>query len=185
MTFEEQVRAAQAVFAGLDAHAAVLDEAAAALVATFRAGGKVLACGNGGSAAEAQHLVTELVGRYAGDRRSLPAVFLGGDAGLMSCIANDFAWDDVFARPLAGLGAAGDLLVVLSTTGDPENVLRALDVARDRKLRSLALLGRSGGRARGRATWEVVIDSDDTARIQEAHLFAVHYLCQRVEEARP
>lgn len=184
-SLEQQIRAAQATLAGLASHRAVLDAAAAAIVGTLRAGGKLLACGNGGSAAEAQHLVTELVGRYLSNRRSLPAVFLGGDAGMMSCIGNDFSFDDVFARPLSSLGAAGDLLVCFTTSGNPQNVLRALEVAGQRGISSLALLGKGGGRARGLATWEVVVDSAETARIQEAHQFILHWLCDRIEEAFP
>ena len=184
-TLDDQIRAAQATLGGLVAHRDVLGRAAAAIVAALRAGGKLLACGNGGSAAEAQHLVTELVGRYLSNRRSLPAVFLGGDAGMMSCVANDFSFEDVFARPLSSLGAPGDVLVCFTTSGNPENVLRALEVARQRSIDSLALLGKGGGRARGLATWEVVVDSADTARIQEAHQFILHWICDRLEEAFP
>jgi len=184
-TLEQQIRAAQETLGGLAAHAEVLERAAGAIVAALRAGGKLLTCGNGGSAAEAQHLVTELVGRYLSNRRSLPAIFLGGDAGTMSCIGNDFAFDDVFARPLSSLGAPGDVLVCLTTSGEPENIVRALELARQRSIDSLALLGKGGGRARGQATWEVVVDSADTARIQEAHQLILHWLCDRIEEAFP
>jgi D-sedoheptulose 7-phosphate isomerase len=175
-TLELQIRAAQETLGGLLAHAAVLEQAAGGILTALRAGSKLLACGNGGSAAEAQHLVTELVGRYLSNRRSLPAVFLGGDGGMMSCIGNDFSFDDVFARPLSSLGAPGDVLVCFTTSGNPQNVLRALE---------LALLGNDGGRARGVATWEVVVDSRDTARIQEAHQLILHWLCDRIEEAFP
>ena len=185
MTLEKQIAAAQATLAGLTRHAAMLEAAAGGIVGALRAGRKVLACGNGGSAAEAQHLVTELVGRYLANRRSLPAVFLGGDAGMMSCIGNDFSFDDVFARPLSSLGAPGDVLVCFSTTGRPQNVLRALELARAVGIESLVLLGKDGGAARGLATWEVIVESSDTARIQEAHQFILHWLCDRIDEAFP
>jgi D-sedoheptulose 7-phosphate isomerase len=184
-TLELQIRAAQETLAGLVAHREALESAARAIVGALRAGNKLLACGNGGSAAEAQHLVTELVGRYLSNRRSLPAVFLGGDGGMMSCIGNDFSFDDVFARPLSSLGAPGDILVCFTTSGNPQNVLRALEIARQRSIQSLALLGKSGGRARGLASWEVIVDSADTARIQEAHQFILHWICDRVEDAFP
>jgi D-sedoheptulose 7-phosphate isomerase len=184
-SLEKQIAAAQSNFAGLVRHAAMLDAAATGIVGALRAGRKVLACGNGGSAAEAQHLVTELVGRYLSNRRSLPAVFLGGDGGMMSCIGNDFSFDDVFARPLSSLGAPGDVLVCFTTSGQPANVLRALELSRETGLSSLALLGKDGGRARGQATWEVIVESSDTARIQEAHQFILHWLCDRIEEAFP
>ena len=184
-TLDAQIAAAQATLAGLTRHAAMLEAAAGGIVGALRAGRKILACGNGGSAAEAQHLATELVGRYLSNRRSLPAVFLGGDAGMMSCIGNDFAFDDVFARPLSSLGAPGDVLVGLSTSGRPHNVVRALELARERGIASLALLGRDGGAARGLATWEVIVESSDTARVQEAHQFVLHWLCDQIEDAFP
>lgn len=184
-SLEQQIAAAQATLGGLVAHRDVLERAAGGIVASLRAGGKLLACGNGGSAAEAQHLVTELVGRYLSNRRSLPAVFLGGDAGMMSCIGNDFSFDDVFTRPLSSLGAPGDVLVCFTTSGNPDNVVGALELARQRSIRSLALLGKGGGRALGLASWEVVVDAVDTARIQEAHQFILHWICDRIEEAFP
>ncbi len=184
-SLEQQIAAAQATLGGLVAHREVLERAATGIVASLAAGGKLLACGNGGSAAEAQHLVTELVGRYLSNRRSLPAVFLGGDAGMMSCIGNDFSFDEVFARPLSSLGAPGDVLVCFTTSGNPDNLVRALELARQRSIQSLALLGKSGGRARGLASWEVLIDAVDTARIQEAHQFILHWICDRIEEAFP
>ena len=185
MTLEKQIAAAQATLAGLTRHAAMLEAAAGGIVGALRAGRKVLACGNGGSAAEAQHLVTELVGRYLANRRSLPAVFLGGDAGMMSCIGNDFSFDDVFARPRSTQGAPAGLLGCDSTTGRPPAVLRALELARAVGIESLVLLGKDGGAARGLATWEVIVESSDTARIQEAHQFILHWLCDRIDEAFP
>ena len=185
MNLDDQIRAAQAVLGGLAAHRAVLEGASRGIIEALRGGGKVLACGNGGSSAEAQHLVTELVGRYLGDRASLPAVALGGDAATLSCIGNDFSFDEVFSRPLSSLGRPGDVLVCFTTSGNPQNVIRALELARDRGIASLALLGKGGGAARGLATWEVVIESADTARIQEAHQFLLHWLCDRIEAAFP
>lgn len=184
-SLEKQINAAQATLGGLVRHAVMLEAAATGIVGALRAGRKLLACGNGGSAAEAQHLVTELVGRYLSNRRSLPAVFLGGDGGMMSCIGNDFSFDDVFARPLSSLGAPGDVLVCFTTSGQPQNVIRALELAREGGLSSLTLLGKDGGRAKGLATWEVIVESTNTARIQEAHQFILHWLCDRIEEAFP
>ena len=114
-------------------------------------GGKVLTCGNGGSAADALHMAEELIGRYRNNRRSLPAVSLCADATAITCIANDFGYDEVFARQLAGLGAKGDLLVCFTTSGNSINILRALEVARDRGVTSVALLGKDGGKARGQS----------------------------------
>jgi len=180
---QKKIDALVQVLQALPGHLPVLEEAAGAIVAALRAGNKVLTCGNGGSAAEAMHLTTELVGRYDKHRVSLPSVFLGGDASLMSCVANDYGFDEVFARPLEGHSRPGDVLVLFSTSGNAANLRRVLEVARSREVRSLALLGKSGGCCRGLATWEVLIDSPETARIQEAQAFLVHWLCDRIEEA--
>jgi D-sedoheptulose 7-phosphate isomerase len=181
VTLHATIADAQRVLSTLVLHEAALSEAGSRLVAALARGHKVLAFGNGGSAAEAMHLVTELVGRFDRTRAPLPAIALSGEAGMMSCIANDFSFDDVFARPLVALARPGDFVICFSTSGNAENLVRALDAARDAGLDSLALLGKTGGRAAGRATWDVVIDSDDTARIQEAHLLVLHYLCARVD----
>src|SRR4051812_36136064 len=108
--FEQHIQGAQTTLGGLVGHAATLATAARGMCDALASGGKILACGNGGSASEAQHLVTELVGRFMSNRRSLPAIFLGGDVGTVTCIANDFAFEDIFSRPLAALGQPGDVL---------------------------------------------------------------------------
>jgi D-sedoheptulose 7-phosphate isomerase len=167
----------------LRGHTVALDATARAVVKALQAGHKLLVCGNGGSAAEAMHLVTELIGRYGSSRRSLPALFLGGDASAVTCIANDFSWEETFARPLSSLGQRGDVLVCFSTSGNSPNVLRALQVARDRRITTVALLGKDGGKCRGLADHEILVRSRDTARIQEAHLFILHWLCDCIEEA--
>jgi D-sedoheptulose 7-phosphate isomerase len=158
-----------------------IDRASALAVATLEAGGKILACGNGGSAAEAQHFVTELVGRYLTDRRPLPAVWLGGDTGQMTCIANDFSPDEVFSRPLAALASPHDLLLVLSSSGKSRNVIRCLEAARAQSIPSIALLGKGGGPAAALATIPIIVPSPSTARVQEMHLLIVHVLCDTIE----
>ena len=167
----------------LPRHQKTLDAAAQAIVEALRRGNKVLTCGNGGSAAEAMHLSTELVGRYDRDRRSLPSVFLGADASLMSCIANDYGFDEVFARALQGHAQEGDVLVMFSTSGNAENLRRTLEEARQAGVKSLAFLGKSGGKCKGMAEWEILIESHETARIQEAQAFLLHILCDRLEDA--
>lgn len=145
-------------------------------------GNKLLICGNGGSAAEAQHFATELVGRFKGNRRSLPAVALSADGSLLSCIANDYGWEDVFRRQIQGLAQPGDLVVALTTSGNSSSILAALEEARAIGLPSLALLGKDGGKARGIATREIIVPSDVTAAIQEAHLLLIHHFCERIEK---
>ena len=183
MNLQSRIDAARELFASLGRHEGVIDCVARAMVGALRGGHKILTCGNGGSAAEAMHLSTELVGRYDTDRRSLPAFFLGGDASLVTCVANDFGWDEVFTRALRGHGRPGDILVAFSTSGKSRNVMRALEVAREMGIESLALLGKGGGPSRGLATWEIVVDSVVTARIQEAHQFILHVLCDEIDLA--
>ena len=144
-------------------------------------GSQLLTCGNGGSAAEAQHFATELMGRYSRDRRPLPAVALGADGSLLTCIGNDYSFEDVFARQVRGLGRPGDLLVAFSTSGTSLNVLRAVMTAKDLELRTVALLGKDGGQLRGNADREWIVPSACTARIQEAHLFFIHLVCEHIE----
>ncbi len=165
----------------LAAHQAAFDALAAAALDSLRQGGKILTCGNGGSAADAMHLAEELVGRYKGDRRSLPAVCLNSDSTLLTCIGNDYGFDAVFSRQIEGLAGDRDLLVVFTTSGNSANLLRALDTARDRGLTTVALLGRDGGQARGRATIEIVVESTETAHIQEAHTVILHALLETIE----
>ena len=164
-------------------HESVLDAAADTLIACLQAGGTLLTCGNGGSASQAQHLVTELMGRYRSNRKSLRAIFLGGDASLLSCVANDFDWEESFARPLSGLARPNDFLISFTTSGNSRNVVRTLERAKELELASLTLMGKDGGSCKGLATWEVIVPSDSTARIQEAHLFMLHYLCEKIEVA--
>jgi D-sedoheptulose 7-phosphate isomerase len=169
------------VFANLDGIRPQIEAASALIESTVRSGRRVFACGNGGSAAEAQHFVTELVGRYKTNRAPLPAVWLGGDTGQMSCIANDFSWDDVFSRPLRALAQPGDIVLALSTSGRSPNVVRCLEVASELGLKSVALLGNGGGAAAHHASHPVIVPATGTARVQEAHLFLIHTFCDALE----
>jgi D-sedoheptulose 7-phosphate isomerase len=156
------------------------------LVETLRSGGMVLACGNGGSASQASHLCAELVGRYRRERPPLRAASLTADGASLTCIVNDFDPDEMFARQVRGLGRAGDCLVGLSTSGASRNVARALEAARDARLPTIALLGRSGESCRERpifgiADHEIVVPHSAAARIQEAHLLIIHTWCDLIE----
>lgn len=160
-----------------------LERAASCCATCLAAGGKILVCGNGGSAAEAMHLVGELVGRYKKDRRPLAAITLGADSAVLSCIGNDYSYEDVFSRPLQALGRSGDVLIAFTTSGESPNVLEALRKAREIGLASVAFLGRDGGSARELATYALVVRHRDTARIQEGHQFLMHALMDFVEAA--
>jgi D-sedoheptulose 7-phosphate isomerase len=144
-------------------------------------GKKLLVCGNGGSASDAAHFATELVVRFAKDRRAYPAICLAGDGGLLTAAANDYGFDELFARQVAAFGEPGDVLICLTTSGKSKNVKRALDEARSRKLKTIAFLGRDGGSTIGLADVDLLVASDSTARIQEAHQLLLHVLCETIE----
>lgn len=175
----------------LDAHRAVFDElhlladsicaTARTLAATLDAGGRIFFFGNGGSACDSMHLAAEFTGRLQHERRPLAALALNADAAALTAIANDYGYAEVFARQLQALGRPGDCAVGLSTSGNSPNVLQALHAARSMGLSTVALLGRGGGAALPLAEHAVVVAHEDSARIQEAHIFIGHTLCSQVE----
>jgi D-sedoheptulose 7-phosphate isomerase len=181
MTFDASLAATLSTFQALATIRPAIEQAGDMVLATLRRGGKLLICGNGGSAAEAAHFATELVGRYARTRRSLPALALSADGALLTCIGNDFGYEQVFARQIAGLAQAGDLVVVLSSSGNSPNLLAALHEARRLGFESLAFLGRGGGQAKGLATCELIMPGTSGAAAQEAHLFLIHHFCERID----
>ena len=140
-----------------------------------------MTCGNGGSAAEASHLAEEFTGRFLRERRSLPGICLSIDGPLITCIGNDYGYDEVFARQVSGLGVAGDVLVALSSSGNSVNLLRAVSAAKERQVTSVCLLGKTGGACKGQADFEIIVPSHNTARVQECHLFIIHAICELVE----
>jgi len=142
---------------------------------------KLLVCGNGGSASDAAHFATELVVRFAKDRPAYPAICLTGDGGLLTAAGNDYGFDEIFARQVAAFGVPGDLLICLTTSGKSKNVLRALEEARSRKLKTIAFLGRDGGSTIGIADVDLLVASGSTARIQEAHQLLLHVICEAME----
>lgn len=144
-------------------------------------GGKVVAFGNGGSAADAQHLATELIGRFGGERRSLAAIALTTDSSALTAIGNDFGFEDVFARQVEGLVRPEDFVVAISTSGLSENVVRGLEAARRRGARTAALCG-EGGRLAEHADRVIAVPSHMTPRIQEAHVLIIHLLCETIDE---
>ena len=148
---------------------------------SFRTGNKLLVCGNGGSAADASHFATELVVRFTKDRRALPAICLTGDSGILTAAGNDYGFDEIFARQVAAFGVPGDVLICLTTSGKSKNVVRALEEAKARKLKTIAFLGRDGGSTIGIADIDLLVKDDSTARIQEAHQLVIHVLCEIIE----
>jgi D-sedoheptulose 7-phosphate isomerase len=163
--------------------AATIARAAETIIAAYRAGGGVFAFGNGGSAADAEHIVCELVGRFYKQRRALKAQALTTNPALVSAVANDYAFDRVFVRQLEAAGSAGDVAIALSTSGDSANVVAALDAARRMGMKTIALTGAGGGGCAPLADVLLDVPSRDTPRVQEAHAVIYHVLCELVEAA--
>ncbi len=156
--------------------------AAEIVTSSIRQGGKLMICGNGGSAADSQHIASEFTGRFIGDRRPLAALALGSSVPELSSIGNDYRFSEVFARQVEGLGRAGDCLMAISTSGNSENVVRAVEVARDTGIVTIGLLGHDGGLLGRLCDHAVVVPERATARIQEAHILIGHTICGAVEQ---
>jgi len=166
-----------------DEFTSTLASIATAVVEAYRTGNKVLLFGNGGSAADAQHIAAELVGRFYKDRKPLAAVALNANTSSMSAVANDYSFAEVFEREVKALGHPGDVAIGISTSGNSENVVRALDSAKAEGLVTVALTGSSGGRLKEGVDHCLRVPSDDTARVQEGHITAGHIMCELVENA--
>ncbi|MFI5217217.1 MAG: SIS domain-containing protein [Candidatus Limnocylindria bacterium] len=179
-SFAEHARVSAAT---LDAAAEPIVAAAGLMIAALHGGSKILAFGNGGSAADAQHLAAELAGRYDRERPALPALALTANSSDLTAIGNDYGFEQVFARLVEAHGRRGDVAIAISTSGNSENVLRGVDAARARGLRCIGLTGKGGGKLAGRVDVAVVVPSDVTARVQEAHGTILHVLCELVELA--
>lgn len=182
-SFCEQMTESVAVLRSLQAQSEQIEHINKVICQALLGGQSLFTCGNGGSAADALHLAEEMLCRYCRDRRPLPAVCLNHDVTAMTCIANDFGFAQVFARQLMALARTGDVLVCFSTSGNSPNILAALQVARERGMVGVALLGRDGGEARYLADHAIVVESTSSARIQEAHTLLLHAICEEVEQA--
>lgn len=152
-----------------------------AIMAAWQKRGKLLTCGNGGSASDAMHLAEELVARYAKNRRALAAIALC-DPTVITCAANDFGFENIFARQVEALGNPGDVLVLFSTSGNSENLLRAIDAAKNQQVLTVAFLGRDGGKMKDRCDIELIVPAETSARIQEGHKLLYHALCEWIDQ---
>ncbi len=181
--FEESARLK---LAASDSLAGPIANAIELVVAALAADRKVLACGNGGSAADAQHFAAELVGRFERERPELAALALTTDTSILTAIANDYSFDEVFAKQVRGLGSQGDVLLALSTSGNSANVIAAIQAAHERGLKVVAMTGKGGGRIAGMLVdgdVHLCVPHDRTARIQEVHLLMIHCLCDGIDSA--
>ena len=174
-----------AVTRALGALAKPLDRAVALVVDCLSRGHKLLLCGNGGSATDASHVATEFLCRFREDRRPYPALSLTVNGEFMTAVCNDYHADEIFARQVWGLGQKGDLLIAFTTSGKSRNILRALEEANRKKMKSICFLGRDGGFTKGLATLDLLAPGDNTARIQEAHTLLFHVLCEAADQKLP
>ena len=163
----------------------MIEAAAEVMKQSLQAGGKLMFCGNGGSAADSQHMAAEFVGRFLKDREPIPAMALTVDSSVLTCIGNDYGLEEVFSRQVKALGKPGDCLIAISTSGNSPNVLEAVETARATGLRVIGLLGRDGGEVAKACDVALIVRSNSTPRIQEAHVFLGHVLCELIEESLP
>lgn len=160
----------------------VVEKSISIITAAFKNGNKVLFCGNGGSAADAQHLAAEFSGRFYIDRPALPAEALHCNTSYLTAVANDYSYDLIYARLLQGIGNKGDILIGLSTSGNSKNIIRAFEVAKEKGMITIGFTGSTGGGMKSVADYLLNVPSTDTPRIQECHMLAGHIICQLVEE---
>jgi D-sedoheptulose 7-phosphate isomerase len=179
--YQQALAEHRSLFDGLAALGPNVERIGARLAAALQGGGKLMLCGNGGSAADSQHLAAELTGRLVDDRRPLAGLALSTDSSALTCIGNDYGFDAVFERQVRALGRAGDALILISTSGNSTNLLRAADAARELGVLTIGLLGRDGGKLLPKCDDALVIPSRTTARIQEAHIFIGHNWCAQIE----
>lgn len=152
------------------------------IVSAFEKGNKVLFCGNGGSASDAQHLAAEFSGRFYTDRDALPAEALHCNTSYLTAVANDYSYDVIYSRILKGIGNPGDVLIGLSTSGNSKNIVKAFEMARNKKMTTIGFTGSTGGKLKNLSDFLINIPSDDTPRIQECHITIGHIICQFVEQ---
>jgi D-sedoheptulose 7-phosphate isomerase len=164
-----------------DAHADDVRRAAGLIAAAFKANGKFLVFGNGGSAADAQHIAGELVNRFLQKRRGLPAIALTTDGGVLTCVANDTGFENIFARQIEALGTKGDVCLAISTSGTSANIINACKQAREQRIKVIGLLGRDGGSVAQLCDLALIVPSQDTQRIQETHNLLGHIICELIE----
>lgn len=179
--FKESLQNHLDVFNRLLSLESELDRAIGTMYESLKNDEKLMFCGNGGSAADSQHLAAEFVGRYINDRPPIAAIALSTDTSALTCISNDYGYEHVFSRQVTSLGRTGDTLIGISTSGNSANVIRAVEAAKQKGVHTIGLLGRDGGALKDMVDVAIVVPSNVTARIQEAHIFIGHYFCAALE----
>ena len=158
-----------------------IEKAANLIIAALKNHKKILMAGNGGSASQAAHIAAEFVGRYKIERKSLPAIALTTDMSIITALSNDYSYEIVFERQLEALANAGDVFIALSTSGNSKNLIKAVETAKKLKVHAIGLLGNNGGKMKNTSDVEIIVSSDNTPRIQEAHLMILHIICELIE----
>lgn len=179
---QSHIREHQEVLATINTLADSIEQISNALIDCLKNEGTIYWCGNGGSASDSQHLAGELVGRFIGDRKALRSIALNADTAVMTCIVNDYGYEHIFSRQVEGLGRQGDVLIGITTSGNSQNVINALNAAKSKKMTTIGLLGKGGGKVLEIADHAIVIPSNTTARVQEMHIMVGHILCDLIEE---
>jgi D-sedoheptulose 7-phosphate isomerase len=159
----------------------VISKSALVIIDSLKNGGKILICGNGGSAADSQHFAAELVGRFKKDRKPLPAIALTTDTSILTAWSNDYSFDTVFSRQIQALGNKNDVLFAITTSGNSKNIIEAVKIAKEMGIFTISLTGNNGGRIKEIADISIIVPSSDTARIQQAHSVIIHILCNIIE----
>ncbi|WP_277935187.1 D-sedoheptulose-7-phosphate isomerase [Parablautia muri] len=166
----------------IDGYMSVLEDAGTAMIETLKGGNKIMIAGNGGSAADAQHFAGEILGRFELERAPLPAISLCVDPSVVTSIANDYSYQEVFSRQIEGIGREGDLFAAISTSGNSENLIYAIRAAKKKKIKVIGFLGKDGGRMKELCDCALIVPSDATPRIQEIHIWSIHLLCEMIEK---
>lgn len=180
--FIENISQHQQLFSRLGELDHAVTKASLLIASGLSAGGKLIICGNGGSAADSQHIAAEFTGRFIKDRRPIAAISLTTDTSALTCIGNDYSFNEVFGRQVLAIGRPGDILLAITTSGNSANVIAAIEAAKNIGIQSIGLLGRDGGKALNICDHSIVVPSDVTARIQEAHILIGHTICGMVEK---
>jgi D-sedoheptulose 7-phosphate isomerase len=179
VTFEEHAIVLKQTLKVLSSN---IEKSSDIIAKSLQRGGTIFWCGNGGSAADSQHIAAEFVGRFKKDRKPLRSIALTTDSSILTCISNDYSFEEIFSRQLNALGRKGDVLVVITTSGKSENIKKVLIQAKKMKIKTIALLGKKGGICKNYADIPLIVSSNITARIQETHILIEHLLCELVEK---
>ncbi|HJZ18761.1 MAG TPA: SIS domain-containing protein [Candidatus Nanoarchaeia archaeon] len=167
----------------LHSHAEEILKSAEIMIYSLKNGNKIISCGNGGSASQAQHFSAELVGRFEKERKALPSIAITTDTSNLTALGNDYGYDIVFKRQIESLGGEGDILVCFTSSGNSQNLIEAINEAKKKKMKIINLLGKGGGKMKGTGDIEIIVQSDNTARIQECHLLILHIFAKLIEDS--